>query len=279
VQLSTKWKRVRPSRASGLGLAAGGSIRNAMACGYPICSGSYVSPRQLAMVLTDSLAVSCRQYSDEKEIMKKTFAAAGLSTAMLCGCVSGGINYTKPQAAAEPNSNSIVVAKSRDAVWATAIPNLGKHFFVINTMDKSSGLINVSYSGDPERYVDCGRIHTDVTNARGPRSYDFSGSAADKRYEFVFENRLYSAHRKMSLDGRVNLIFEVVDASHTRITASTQYIVHKQFEVQMAGSTVTEHSTDSVSFTSGGSAAFPNSETTCAATGALESQLLTLLRE
>lgn len=208
--------------------------------------------------------------------MKLTIALTALA---LCGCVSGGMNYSKPQASVDQSANSIVVAKSRDTVWSRAIPSLGKHFFVINTMEKSSGLINISYSGNPEKYVDCGHVHTDVTNARGPRSYDFAGASPDQQYEFVVNNRLYSARRKMSLDGRVNLIFENVDSSHTRITASTQYIVRKDFEFLMTGATIPGRSSDSISFTSGGSAVFPNSETTCAATGALESQLLSLVRE
>lgn len=76
-----------------------------------------------------------------------------------------------------------------------------------------------------------------------------------------------------------SLIFENVDASHTRITASTQYVVRKDFEFLMTGATIPGRSSDSISFTSGGSAVFPNSQTTCAATGALESQLLSLVRE
>jgi hypothetical protein len=175
--------------------------------------------------------------------MKKVIAVCAVG---LAGCVSGGINYTGPQSHVVPNSNSITIAKSRDEVWSKAIPHLGKEFFVINTMDKSSGLINLSYSGNPEKYVDCGQLHFDVTNARGARAYDLAGSSHDQSYEFVANQRLFSAHRKMSLDGRVNLVFEQVDASHTRVTASTRYVVTKNFDYLMVGATIPAHSTDSI---------------------------------
>ena len=57
-------------------------------------------------------------------------------------------------------SNTITVNKSKEEVWKELIPQIGKNFFVINNLDKESGIINISYSGDPERYIDCGEIYS-----------------------------------------------------------------------------------------------------------------------
>jgi len=211
--------------------------------------------------------------------MRRLIAIAGILT--LTGCLSGGINYTQPQAYKTTGDNTVVIAKNRDAVWSEAIPRLGKEFFVINTMDKSSGLINLSYSGEPQKYIDCGRIHSEVTNARGHRIYDFSGASPSENYEFLLNNNLFSAHRKMSLDGRVNLIFEQLDGSHTRVTASTRYVVTKDFEYLLAGAQVPGHSRDSIAFNTGYSATFPGNgnQSACTATGALEKQILSLIQQ
>lgn len=84
------------------------------------------------------------------------FALSFIFTALLTACATSTLDYVGP--AQTTKQNSTVVDRDRDAVWAEAVPRLGKQFFALNTIDKASGLINLSYSGDPERYVDCGRF-------------------------------------------------------------------------------------------------------------------------
>src|SRR5262245_21227292 len=64
--------------------------------------------------------------------------------AFVAGC-SGKMDYVRPSASPVA-SNSKTIAKPRDIVWNASIPELSKQFFVINNMDKSSGLINMSYT-------------------------------------------------------------------------------------------------------------------------------------
>ncbi|MFZ0050306.1 MAG: hypothetical protein WAK96_00895, partial [Desulfobaccales bacterium] len=102
----------------------------------------------------------------------KLTSRLGLAVTMiliLSGC-AGKLDYAAPSPTSTIN-NSIIVDKSKDEVWKTIVPALGKKFFVINNLDKESGIINVSYKGDPEQYVDCGRITSYVANARGERTY------------------------------------------------------------------------------------------------------------
>jgi len=92
-----------------------------------------------------------------------------LVTITLSGCVSGKVDYMRPSQQSSL-SNSKIINRSRDEVWNSSVPQLGKQFFVINNLDKSSGLINISYSGDPEKYVECGTITSYVRNVRGERT-------------------------------------------------------------------------------------------------------------
>jgi hypothetical protein len=146
-----------------------------------------------------------------------------LLTIGLVAC-AGKVDYIRPSAQTAPGQNTKLIQKPRDVVWATSVPALSKQFFVINNLDKSSGLINLSYSGDPEKYIDCGRITSFVKNAQGERTYDFAGAKAQQNYEIMNAGvGLFFLDRRMSLEGRVNLIFEEVDTNTTRVTANTRY--------------------------------------------------------
>jgi hypothetical protein len=80
-------------------------------------------------------------------------------------------------------SNSITIEKSKDVVWKELIPEIGNAFWVINNLDKESGLINISYIGDPIKYIDCGSMKFEITNARGTRAYEFQGASANEIFE------------------------------------------------------------------------------------------------
>jgi hypothetical protein len=138
------------------------------------------------------------------------------SVVFIVGC-AGKLDYARPSAPPTV-SNAKTIEKPRDTVWNASVPELGKQFFVINNLDKSSGLINVSYNGDPENYIDCGRITSYVKNARGERTYDFPGARAQQSYEVMNANGLFFVERKMSLEGRVNLVFEEMGPDVTKVT-------------------------------------------------------------
>jgi len=150
---------------------------------------------------------------------------------LICGCSFGNIHYYEP--ADKPNvKNVIIINKRFDEVWKEIVPSLGKTFFVINNLDKDSGLINVSYTGDPEKYVDCGKIESIVKNAWGKRTYSFPASSAYQEYEVASETPPYTIKvvRKMELDGRINIIIESVEPQKTRITVNAKYVIKKDME-------------------------------------------------
>ena len=196
---------------------------------------------------------------------------------------AGKMDYVRPSSQVAPSSNVKSVERTRDAVWAASIPELSKQFFVINNLDKSSGLMNISYTGDPERYIDCGRITSFVKNANGERTYDFAGAKAQQRYEVMLPSAgLFFLDRRMSVEGRVNLIFEESGANVTRVTANTRYVVTRTQVIQRAGNNIPQNLSDSISFNSGGGASFPvntqGQTAECVATGALEREILSAIK-
>jgi hypothetical protein len=211
--------------------------------------------------------------------MKRTATAA--TVLLLAGC-AGQVSYVRPSSSIAPGANMASIAKSRDAVWATAVPELGKRFFVINNLDKASGFINISYSGDPEKYVDCGRVTSYVKNARGERTYDFAGSKAQQSYEVMNPGAgLFFIDRRMSLEGRVNLVFEEVSPTETRVTANTRYVVSRQRTVRAAANNIPQSMNDNISFNTGSSATFAGASdqaAECTSTGALEREILSAFR-
>ena len=203
-----------------------------------------------------------------------------LLAAVVAGC-AGKVEYVRPTTTSSV-INSKTIEKPRDTVWKSTVPELGKQFFVINNLDKSSGLINLSYSGDPESFIDCGRIVSYVKNARGERTYDFPGSREQQTYEVMNPNGLFFVERKMSLEGRVNLIFEEIGSNSTKVTANTRYVITRHITVRQVGNNFPQSRTDTISFNSGGSALFPanidGQATQCVSTGKLERDILSLIK-
>lgn len=198
---------------------------------------------------------------------------------VITGC-AGRLDYIRPATNAHVE-NSEIIDKPREAVWNAAVPALGKQFFVINNLDKSSGLINLSYTGDPEAYVDCGRVVSYVKNLRGERTYDFAGAKAEQSYEVMNGSGLFAIQRTMSLEGRVNVVFEEMGPDRTRVTVNTRYVLSRVLQIQETGGG-SQNRNDSISFNSGSGASFPASRdgraTECVATGKLEHELLSLIK-
>jgi len=197
----------------------------------------------------------------------------------LSGC-AGKIDYARPTST-PVLKNSVVVEKSKDEVWKIIIPALAKHFYVINNMDKESGIINISYAGDPEKYVDCGRITSYVKNVRGERTYDFPAAKAYQQYEIMTQGTLLNVRRTMNLEGRMNIVVEVIGPKKTKVTANTRYILSRKAEIgDVRGRQMTD--TESISFNTGEEAGFsPKGKSgeriTCHCTGEFEKDVLSVL--
>ncbi|MBN3850136.1 hypothetical protein G3N58_25430 [Paraburkholderia sp. Ac-20342] len=213
-----------------------------------------------------------------KSNITRTAGAIAL-VATLAGCASSSMSYTEP-AVRQKTTISKTINRSRDAVWAAAVPALGKDFFVINNMDKASGLINVSYSGDPHSFVDCGHVSASFTNARGTQNYDFDGSDKDANYTQFKSPLLINLHRQMNLDGRINIIFEQPTPDTTTVTVNARYVLERRIQAR-ANNGAGDSRRDEISFSSNGRAEYPalgaSQTTVCVPTGRLEQDVLQLI--
>lgn len=201
---------------------------------------------------------------------------------LIVGC-AGKVDYVRPTAYIAPQANVMTVERPRDLVWNASVAELGKKFFVINNLDKSSGLMNISYTGNPESYVDCGRITSFVKNAQGERTYEFAGAKEQQSYEVMNPGvGLFFVDRRMNLEGRVNLIFEEVGPNTTRVTANTRYVVTRKLTGRRAGNNIPQTTTEAISFTSASGSSFPansgNKSTDCVSNGVLEREILSAIK-
>lgn len=213
--------------------------------------------------------------------MKPSSAAAFLLAVIfvaVAGCVS---TSTYQRGYAQKVTNSIEINKPRSEVWKTAVPALARQFFVINNIDQASGLINLSYGGDPERYVDCGQI---TIETQGRESLTFPLARAGQSYQAMTPQLIMvTVTRRMNLDGRVNLIFEEVPAG-TRITSTIRYVLTREAESYQSGSgRVTAQQRHSISFNTNQSGNFPQSPgipegVECHPTGHLERDILEVIK-
>ena len=103
--------------------------------------------------------------------MKRAILILTFVVIIFAGC-SGELKYTRPSFQRNV-TNTIVVQKSKEEVWRNIVPAIGKQFFVINNLDKESGIINISYSGDPQKYVDCGYIYSYVKKRKRRKDISF----------------------------------------------------------------------------------------------------------
>ncbi|TVZ54185.1 hypothetical protein FBZ81_107204 [Azospirillum brasilense] len=195
-----------------------------------------------------------------------------LASALLANC-AGKVDYTPPQVYSNA-TNTKAINKTKEQVWSELIPALSKDFFVINNLDKSSGLINVSYAGDPSSYIDCGTITSYVKNARGERTYTFNGAEKYKQYEIMTNDNLIFVERKADLEGRMNIIVSESGKNQSVLTANTRYVLTVSSRVSdVAGNQVSQN--NMISFNTGGVG--QGRETICRPNGKLEQTILGLV--
>ncbi len=198
----------------------------------------------------------------------------------LAGC-AGQLDYSPPAVGSVDVANSKIVNRGFESVWASAIPGIAESFFVINNLAKDSGIINVTYNGDPEQFLDCGMFRSTVTNARGTRVYEFPGASAFQTYEVMDPSEgilLTRIQRQLSLEGRENILFESVDDSHTKVSVYVRYVV--TLEGTITDVNGYSHSYQrTVNFSTGdGPHAFTPHHTVCKSNGQFERNILGMIQ-
>lgn len=185
------------------------------------------------------------------------------SCCLLSGCIASRYAYSKPTD--RSYVNNMVVKQPFDILWKKTIAALGESFFVINNISKESGFINVSYSGDPEKYVDCGSVFSYVKNLAGERTYDFPISRTYIRYEILSDN-LYVIDSRSSLEGRINVLLTAINKNETMVKVNIRYIA------SVTWTSGDWKDSSSLTFDSGGKS--EDGKIACLPTGELEKEIL-----
>ena len=116
------------------------------------------------------------------------------------------------------------VNKGFDEAWMELVSGLSKSFFVINNIEKASGIINVSFSSDePSEFIDCGTAHGTISGA--PFTYSI---ASPGKNPSVYQQGIYtfagSSLRDTDVQGRVNIFMQKVSEDTTTVTVNAKYV-------------------------------------------------------
>ena len=202
--------------------------------------------------------------------MIKVFALS-ITTGLLVGCASGSGSYSHPLGTGVVE-NSIVIQQPRHKVWDKAVANLGKEFFIINNMDRSSGFINLSYTGSPVNYVNCGNLDGSINGM------EYSIPVVEnKQFDLASNGILVKTVQSSSLEGRVNLILEDQGKS-TKVTANTKYIVSRDVKMFIPMDGRNGHEVQTANFSTTTDGTLQPGVAVCRATGDLEGKILDLVQ-
>jgi len=203
--------------------------------------------------------------------MRRFFTMLGF-LGLVAAC-SGRFEYVRPVSIEIP-AQARVVTKTMDDVWQQAAAGPIREGFAVTRVDKNAGIITVTYSGDPERYVDCGHITSYVKNVRGERIYRFPAATAATDYELMTGREIVSIARQMSLDAQIAVTANPIGSQAVRVAASARYALARTMHIRdtQGGVRTASHH---ISFTSDQEGSFPGG-VACRASGQLEADVLSV---
>lgn len=201
----------------------------------------------------------------------------------LTGC-AGRLAYTPP-AVQPPSMDSKTVLRPYDQVWKDSADTLARGPWVIDTLDRNTGVMVLRFSGNPEKYLDCGTVDGSVSNLRPgaqiTRAYQFPAASANQTYEQPVDGNIYDVTRTMGLAGTINVRLRQEGKKATRAAVNAQYDVTRTASISNTPTgRVYAPIKDSVSFASHsqGTLPGPGRATQCVATGELEREVLAAIR-
>lgn len=214
--------------------------------------------------------------------MKKLCLLA-LAVVMLAGAGCAGniqTTITPPRDYALDNSRTFNA--SYDQVWNAAISSVGESFFVLENIEKDSGIMSITFSSNsPDSYIDCGLV-TDSGTRFGGRKHtlSFPGAASSVQRVLIVDGQDSPTLREIALSGKINLIFKKLSNSSTDVKVNTRYIVdlknHVTYYIAAGFGTIrrTETIANQLAFTANETGTMPNGGMQCKSMFTLEQQIL-----
>lgn len=196
-----------------------------------------------------------------------------LALGLLSACV-GRFEYVPPMRVATA-THSQVVSRAMEDVWQRVPVSPLQGGFATNGLDRDAGAITLTYTGDPERYVDCGYITSYVKNVRGERTYRFPAATASAEYELMTGREIVSIERRMELDARIVVMVTPIGEKETRISATARYILSRTMQIRDTQDRLQTIS-QTINFASDQEGTFPGA-VVCRPSGMLEADVLAAL--
>lgn len=138
---------------------------------------------------------------------------------------SSDFKYTKPASSPQIESE-LKIDKSIDQIYQEISQNFKNPPFTINNFDKNRSIIEITYTGDPEKYVNCGVINSNYKNFGGNGTFNISAAAAKQDYKYMGGvEGLVTVSRYMELTGKVNATLTNINESQTQVKIKSQYIL------------------------------------------------------
>ena len=212
---------------------------------------------------------------------------------------TGTSGYSRVPASPTKVENEITLDRSFEEAWDRLVKGLAKSFYVINNIEKSSRIINVSFSTEsPQEFIDCGKSQRTYQRGNDQREFVYD-IASTSSYQLADKGGAYGQFpvthylkRATSREGRVN-IYVAPEGQKTIVSVNSRYI----FTVRISGISVTENAfgkpisqvpippaphshsfnTNQPNMTDWGPPGNPE-YVTCYSTGKLERDILNLIR-
>ncbi len=126
-------------------------------------------------------------------------------------------------------TNKVTVNKPFNTVWKKLLVSLSGDFFVINNIEKDSGIINVSFSSNtPSEYIDCGMTTRSIESfSKNSTTYQSADSAEYKIFSYP---HWINVKRKTTLNGRANILLQDAGKSKTDVTVNAKYVMDVKLE-------------------------------------------------
>lgn len=191
---------------------------------------------------------------------------------LLAGCTSSEpfrdmVGYVPPTSLpAQPKRT--LVQDEPNQVWDHLVTFLQQSDFEIDHIDPNNRLMVARYSGNPERYLDCGSIVTHENGALG----EISGSAGSVVLNDELDGEPVLLKRALSLDSRIIIRLQE-QSPGTVISTDTTYAVTKTVDIKTSSGGVREGSRETVNFSAGKRAEFSKG-TACQPNGSLDASIL-----
>lgn len=144
-----------------------------------------------------------------------------MSALILSSCASHSLNYNPPTE--RESKTSKIVNKPFKSVWEQLVEGLAQKNYVIDSVNKDSGLIVASKKlNPPSAYADCGKWDGHFKNMRADEKYNFYG--ADSANYMIKNGDVYVAiNRTSNLGSKSNIFVKKVDEKKTSVSVNSQY--------------------------------------------------------